>query len=72
VAITATDCMPAHMAEHLATREIYAWNGDMYALELIKRLGLAEKGGVLRLGLVHYNTPEEVDGVLTALDKLPE
>jgi cysteine desulfurase family protein (TIGR01976 family) len=70
VAITATDRTPAQLAEHLAAREIYAWNGNMYALELVERLGLQKSGGVLRLGLVHYNTPEEVDQVLTALDEL--
>jgi cysteine desulfurase family protein (TIGR01976 family) len=70
VAITAADRTPAQLAEHLAAREIYAWNGNMYALELMERLGLQKSGGVLRLGLVHYNTPEEVDRVLAALDEL--
>jgi selenocysteine lyase/cysteine desulfurase len=58
------------MAEHLAAREIYAWNGNMYGLELVERLGLQASGGVLRLGLVHYNTPDDVDAVLAALDEL--
>ena len=40
----------------------------MYALELTGRLGLEDRGGFLRLGLVHYNTPEEIDAVLAALD----
>jgi cysteine desulfurase family protein (TIGR01976 family) len=70
VAITATDRTPAEMAGHLGGREIYAWNGNMYGLELTERLGLEERGGVLRLGLVHYNTAEEVDRVLAALDEL--
>jgi selenocysteine lyase/cysteine desulfurase len=39
----------------------------MYGLELIERLGLQETGGILRLGLVHYNTAEEVDQALEAL-----
>jgi cysteine desulfurase family protein (TIGR01976 family) len=69
VALTAADRTPAELAEHLAAREIYAWNGNMYALELVERLGLQTSGGVLRLGLVHYNTAEEVDRVLAALDE---
>jgi selenocysteine lyase/cysteine desulfurase len=69
VAVTAGDRTPAELAAHLAAREVYAWNGNMYALELIERLGL-QAGGVLRLGLVHYNTPEEVDRTLAALDEL--
>jgi selenocysteine lyase/cysteine desulfurase len=58
------------MAEHLARRQIYTWNGNMYALELTERLGLENRGGVLRLGLVHYNTAEEIDRLLQALDDI--
>jgi cysteine desulfurase family protein (TIGR01976 family) len=71
VALTAADRTPEEMARHLARREIYAWNGNMYALELAERLGLEGRGGFLRLGIVHYNTAEEVDRTLRALDELP-
>jgi cysteine desulfurase family protein (TIGR01976 family) len=70
VSITAKDRTPQQLAEHLASREIYAWNGNMYALELTERLGLEQRGGLLRLGLVHYNTREEIDRLLQALDEL--
>ena len=46
---------------------IFTWDGDFYATGLIERLGKAESGGVLRLGLVHYNTAAEVDRTLDAL-----
>jgi cysteine desulfurase family protein (TIGR01976 family) len=69
VALTAKDRTPAEMAKYLAAREIYAWPGNSYALELTERLGLEESGGVLRLGLVHYNTADEVEAVLAALDE---
>ena len=59
------------MAEHLAAREIYVWNGDFYAWELVERLGLRQREGLVRLGLVHYNTADEVDRLLAALDELP-
>jgi selenocysteine lyase/cysteine desulfurase len=59
------------LAKHLAERQIYTWNGNMYALELSERLGLEARGGFLRLGLVHYNTVEEIDHLITALDELP-
>ena len=42
------------------------WHGNYYALEVMKRLGLEEEGAV-RAGIVHYNTPEEVDGLLAAI-----
>jgi cysteine desulfurase family protein (TIGR01976 family) len=70
VSITTADRTPLQLAEHLASREIYAWNGNMYALELTERLGVEERGGLLRLGLVHYNTSEEIDRLLRALDEL--
>ena len=57
-------------AEALAREGIFAWDGDFYATGLIERLGKAEVGGVLRLGLVHYNTVDEVDRTLDALDRI--
>jgi selenocysteine lyase/cysteine desulfurase len=58
------------MAVYLAGRDIYVWQGNMYALELTERLGLEKSGGVLRLGLVHYNCLEEIDRLIRALDEL--
>jgi cysteine desulfurase family protein (TIGR01976 family) len=70
ISITMADRTPAQIAEHLAGRGIYVWNGNMYALHLTERLGLEERGGLLRIGLVHYNTAEEVDRLVRALDEL--
>jgi cysteine desulfurase family protein (TIGR01976 family) len=70
IAITTVDRTPHQVAEHLASREIYVWHGNMYALELTERLKLEESGGLVRLGLVHYNTSDEIDQVLQALDEL--
>ena len=53
-----------------AATGIYAWDGDFYATGLIERLGKAETGGVLRLGLVHYNTAAEVDRTLEAVERI--
>ena len=55
---------PGEAAGHLASRGICAWSGNFYALSLTERLGIEERGGLLRLGLVHYNTAAEVDRVL--------
>jgi cysteine desulfurase family protein (TIGR01976 family) len=57
------------VAEELGRRGIFVWDGNMYAVELIDRLGLAERG-LVRIGLVHYNTAEEVDRLLAALKEL--
>jgi cysteine desulfurase family protein (TIGR01976 family) len=70
IAMTMAGRTAAEIAQHLAARQIYAWHGNMYALALSERLGLEERGGFLRLGLVHYNTAEEIDRLVQALDEL--
>jgi cysteine desulfurase family protein (TIGR01976 family) len=62
---------PREVAERLAEREIYVWDGDYYALEPMRALGLAERGGAVRAGFLHYTTEEEVDRLLEALPQLP-
>jgi selenocysteine lyase/cysteine desulfurase len=57
------------LAKHLAARHIHVWSGNMYALGLTERLRLEDRGGVLRIGLVHYNTAAEIDRLLAALDE---
>jgi selenocysteine lyase/cysteine desulfurase len=61
---------PALLAKEFAMRDIFVWSGHNYAVEPIRRLGLLETGGVLRAGLAHYNTPEEVERFLTTLDAI--
>ena len=58
---------PRQVAEYLGEQGIFVWDGDFYAQALIERLGLYETGGVVRVGLAHYNTAEEVDRLLEAL-----
>ena len=57
------------VAEYLAKHHIYVWHGDYYAVEVMQRLGYAEHG-LVRVGLVHYNTHEEIDRLETALRQL--
>ena len=70
ISITANDASPQKMAEYLASRQIYSWAGNSYALEVSEQLGL-EPSGFVRLGLVHYNTTAEIDVLLKALDEMP-
>ena len=69
-ALTIEGVAPRAAAEALGRDGIAAWDGDFYATGLIERLGLAESGGVLRIGLVHYNTAEEVDRLLESLERI--
>jgi cysteine desulfurase family protein (TIGR01976 family) len=61
---------PRELAEYLASRGIFAWDGNYYALGIMERLGLEERGGALRLGMAHYNTLDEIDRVLESLERI--
>ncbi len=58
------------LSAHLARRGYATWAGHYYALALVERLGLLAQGGMLRIGAAHYNTVEELDGILAALADL--
>jgi cysteine desulfurase family protein (TIGR01976 family) len=68
VSITHGKLAPLELAERLAARGIFAWHGNFYALPLTEALGL-EPEGMVRLGLLHYNTAAEVDRLLTVLEE---
>jgi selenocysteine lyase/cysteine desulfurase len=61
------DHHPKSIATFLAERGIFTWDGNYYALNLSERLGVEQKGGMLRIGLVHYNTLTEVERLVGAL-----
>jgi cysteine desulfurase family protein (TIGR01976 family) len=67
-ALTLASRSPAEVAEELARQDIFVWHGDYYAVEVMRRLGLDE--GAVRVGIVHYNTADEVDHLLAALAEL--
>lgn len=60
VSITHDNLTASQLAERLGQQGIFAWHGNYYALEFTESLGL-EPAGMLRIGLVHYNTAEEVE-----------
>ena len=61
---------PRWIAEMLAAENIFVWDGDSYAVEVIDRLGLREAGGLVRVGAVHYNTPAEIEQLVRAVDRI--
>lgn len=61
---------PHDLAKQLGEQGIFTWNGNFYAVGVTEALGIESSGGLLRMGLVHYNTIEEIDRLLKALDKL--
>ncbi|MBW4630740.1 MAG: cysteine desulfurase-like protein [Iphinoe sp. HA4291-MV1] len=60
---------PHAVAKVLGEQGIFTWNGNFYALSLTKELGVESSGGLLRIGLVHYNTVEEIHNLLKALSE---
>ena len=61
---------PDEVGEYLAQRGVYVWSGNFYAIAVTERLGLEGSGGVVRAGMAHYNTQEEVDFCLTCLREI--
>jgi cysteine desulfurase family protein (TIGR01976 family) len=70
VAIRMAGHSPRELASYLGERGIFTWDGNYYALNLSERLGVEPSGGMLRIGLAHYNTLEEVDRLLASLHEL--
>ncbi len=70
VAIRLADKSPEEVARALGDRAIFTWHGNFYALGLTEKLGVESKGGLLRIGLVHYNTVEEIDRLLEVLTQI--
>jgi selenocysteine lyase/cysteine desulfurase len=62
---------PQMIAQRLGAANIFAWNGNFYALSVTEQLGLEEKGGMLRVGINHYNTAAEVDFLVGVLSDMP-
>jgi cysteine desulfurase family protein (TIGR01976 family) len=63
---------PLELAAKLGDRGFFTWDGNYYALNLTEHLDVEKSGGFLRIGLVHYNTIDEVDRLLTALREIVE
>jgi cysteine desulfurase family protein (TIGR01976 family) len=70
VSVTLANHTPVEVAAFLGERGIFTWDGNYYALNLTERLGVEARGGLLRIGLVHYNAAEEVERLLAALREI--
>ena len=68
--VTVAGRSPREVAEALAADGVHVWDGDFYAYTLMYALGLAEDGGAVRAGLLHYTTEDEVDRLLAGLARL--
>jgi cysteine desulfurase family protein (TIGR01976 family) len=71
-AFTLAGLSPRQVAVELGRRGIAVWDGDYYAFELIRALGLADSGGMVRVGFVHYNSPTEIERLAESLRQLAQ
>lgn len=62
--------LPAEIAAHTDTRSIGMRHGNFYSWKLMERLGIPPKQGVARVSLVHYNSMDEVERLIEALDEV--
>jgi cysteine desulfurase family protein (TIGR01976 family) len=69
-ALTIEGVAPDEVSRRLGERDLAVWHGNYYALEVMKRLGLEDSAGAVRVGIVHYNTADEVDRLLAELERL--
>jgi len=70
VAVRMEGQTPRELATKLGERGIFTWDGNYFAINLTERLGVETSGGMLRIGLTHYNTAEEVERLLEELKRL--
>ena len=63
---------PAEIASKLADFGICCWSGHNYAYEVVRHLGINEHQGVVRLGIAHYNTDEEIEYTLNTIKDVLE
>jgi cysteine desulfurase family protein (TIGR01976 family) len=61
---------PDALAQGFAKDNIFVWSGHNYAIEPVGKMGLLDKGGVLRVGLAHYNSEAEVDALASSLTRM--
>src|SRR3990172_561353 len=72
VSFTLEGWHPRAIAEKLAEKNIFVWDGNYYALAIMERLDLQKHGGMVRVGAAHYNTVEEVERLVVAVSELVE
>lgn len=70
VSFTLAGQHPRRVAEQLGEHDINVWDGNYYAYEIVRRLGLEEGGGMVRVGPVHYNTLGEIEALVSAVRAL--
>jgi cysteine desulfurase family protein (TIGR01976 family) len=72
VAFTLEERHPDEVADALAREAVFASTGDFYASSVVRRYGLASRGGLVRAGCAAYTTVDEVDRLLAGVARLAQ
>lgn len=70
VSFTLDGFLAGEAARTLGERGLFVWHGDFFAARLVELLGLAKRGGLIRVGLVPYTTQGELERLVTAVGDL--
>ncbi len=70
VAFTVGDLRPEEVCRSLGREGLFLWDGHFYAIRLVERLGLIDRGGLVRAGLAPYTTADEVERLLDGVRRL--
>ena len=58
------------VGKYLGANNVCTWSGHFYAIKSTEVLGLAEKGGVTRMGISVYNVKADIDRTLAFMQRL--
>jgi cysteine desulfurase family protein (TIGR01976 family) len=70
VAFTVGERHPDDVADALADDAVFVSTGDFYATSVVRRYGLASRGGLVRAGCAVYTTADEVDRLLAGVARV--
>jgi cysteine desulfurase family protein (TIGR01976 family) len=70
VSFTHATVAPSKIAQALGKQNMFVWSGHNYAVEVARSLGIFDTGGAVRVGPVHYNSTDEINRFLNALEPL--
>ena len=70
IAFTVEGHHPDEVAADLGTERVATWSGHSYAVEVVDQLGLADRGGVVRAGVVAYVEPDDVTRLLDTVERI--
>lgn len=70
VSFTVDGIVPETIVRQMNAENIFLWSGHNYAWEIVHQLGIPAEQGVVRIGIAHYNTSDEIDETLESVHRV--